>query len=134
MASPPASPKKLSKMTSTLKSTAEANSLIVKWGAHEIKGLDPKRAEAIGLQPVVKKIGYGSSSQELPSMLQHEGSIARYCRRTAELMLQSSEKSAISPYNIPRTSTLAAMIIAVATNRKDCCSVVRAIAFTLLYG
>ena len=45
---------KKSKMTSTLKSNAEANALTVKWGAFEVKGLDPKRAEAIGLQPVVK--------------------------------------------------------------------------------
>ena len=82
---------KKSKMTSTLKSNAEANALTVKWGAFEVKGLDPKRAEAIGLQPVVKKIGYGSSSQELPPTLLNEGTIARYCRRTAELMLQSSE-------------------------------------------
>lgn len=78
-------------MESTLKSSAAADALTVKWGAFEVKGLDPKRAEAIGLQPVVKKIGYGSSSQELPPMLQSEGTIARYCRRTAELMLQSSE-------------------------------------------
>ena len=83
--------KKTSKMASTLKSSAHDDFLLVKWGAHAVVGLDPKRAEAIGLQPVVKKIGYGSSSQELPSMLEHEGSISRYCRRTAELMLQSSE-------------------------------------------
>ena len=82
---------KKSKMESTLKSSAEANALTVKWGAFEVKGLDPKRAEAIGLQPVIKKIGYGSSSQELPPMLKDAGTIARYCRRTAELMLQSSE-------------------------------------------
>jgi hypothetical protein len=80
-----------SKMTSTLKSNAEANALTVKWGAFDVPGLDPKRAEAIGLQPVIKQIGYGSSSQELPPMLTKEGTIARYCRRTAELMLQSSE-------------------------------------------
>jgi len=80
-----------SKMVSTLRSTAADDALVVKWGAIEIKGLDSKRAEAIGLQPVVKKIGYGSSSQELPEMLKHSGTIARYCRRTAELMLQSSE-------------------------------------------
>jgi len=78
-------------MTSTLKSSAEADSLMVKWGAFEVKGLDPKRAEAIGLKPAIRRIGYGSSSQELPPMLQNEGTIARYCRRTAELMLQSSE-------------------------------------------
>ena len=46
-------PPALKKMESTLKSTAEADALTVKWGAHEIKGLDPKRAEAIGLQPVM---------------------------------------------------------------------------------
>jgi len=80
-----------SKMASTLKSTAADDALTIKWGAFDVKGLDPKRAEAIGLQPVVKKIGYGSTSQELPPMLKHEGTIARYCRRTAELMLQSSE-------------------------------------------
>ena len=78
-------------MTSTLKSSAEANALTVKWGAHEVKGLDPKRAEAIGLKVAVRKVGYGSSSTELPPILMHEGSIARYCRRTAELMLQASE-------------------------------------------
>ena len=78
-------------MQSTLKSSAEANALTVKWGAHDVKGLDPKRAEAIGLKPSVLKVGYGSSSTELPAMLQHEGTVARYCRRTAELMLQSSE-------------------------------------------
>lgn len=70
---------------------AEADALLVKWGAHEIKGLDPKRAEAIGLKPAVRRVGYGSSSQELPAMFTHEGTIARYCRRTAELMLESSE-------------------------------------------
>ena len=80
-----------SKMTSTLKSNAEANELTVRWGAFDVPGLDPKRAQAIGLEPAVKKIGYGSSSQELPPMLTHEGTIARYCRRTAELMLQTSE-------------------------------------------
>ena len=79
------------KMASTLKSNAEANALTVKWGAFDIPGLDPKRAEAIGLQPVIKQIGYGSSSQELPPMLLNEGTIARFCRRTAELMLQCSE-------------------------------------------
>lgn len=70
---------------------AEADALLVKWGAHEIKGLDPKRAEAIGLKPAVRRVGYGSLSQELPAMFTHEGTIARYCRRTAELMLESSE-------------------------------------------
>lgn len=84
-------PPAMKKMESTLKSTAEADALTVKWGAFEIKGLDPKRAEAIGLQPMVKKVGYGSSSQELPPMLTHEGTIARFNRRTAELMLQASE-------------------------------------------
>ena len=79
-----------SKMTSTLKSNAEANELTGS-GALDVPGLDPKRAQAIGLEPAVKKIGYGSSSQELPPMLTHEGTIARYCRRTAELMLQTSE-------------------------------------------
>jgi len=78
-------------LTSTLRSSAEADALTIKWGAFEVKGLDPKRAEAIGLQPAIRKVGYGSSSQELPPMLQNEGTIARYCRRTAELMLQSSD-------------------------------------------
>ena len=80
-----------SKMVSTLRSTAADDELTVKWGAFEVKGLDPKRAEAIGLQVFVKKIGYGSSSQELPPFLQNDGTVARYCRRTAELMLQTSE-------------------------------------------
>ena len=80
-----------SKMTSTLKSNAEANALTVKWGAFDVPGLDPKRAEAIRLQPVIKQISYGSSTQEQPPMRTYEGTIARYCRRTAELMLQSSE-------------------------------------------
>lgn len=80
-----------SKMASTLVSSAAADALMVKWGAFEVKGLDPKRAEAIGLQPAVRKVGYGSSSTELPLMLQNEGTVARYCRRTAELMLQASE-------------------------------------------
>lgn len=80
------------KLESTLKSTVGGfdTGLVVKWGAFEVKGLDPKRAEAIGLKPAVRKIGYGSSSSELPPMLQCPGTIARYCRRTAELMLQSS--------------------------------------------
>jgi hypothetical protein len=78
-------------MASTLKSSAEGDRLTVKWGAFEIKGLDPKRAEAIGLTPAVRKVGYGSASAEPPPMLQNEGTIARYCRRTAELMLQASE-------------------------------------------
>lgn len=82
---------KLKKMESTLKSKAEDNALTVKWGAFDVPGLDPKRAEAIGITPAVKKIGYGSASQEMAPMLQQEGTIARYCRRTAELMLQSSE-------------------------------------------
>jgi hypothetical protein len=85
------SPALAAPQASTLKSTAADDALTIKWGAFDVKGLDPKRAEAIGLQPVVKKIGYGSTSQELPPMLKHEGTIARYCRRTAELMLQSSE-------------------------------------------
>ena len=83
------------KMASTLKSSAEANTLTIKWGAFEVKGLDPKRAEAIGLQPVIKQIGYGSSSQELPPMLLNEGTIARFCRRTAELMLTSRPRSSL---------------------------------------
>ena len=83
-------PKK-TKMESTLKSKAADNALTVKWGAFDVPGLDPKRAEAIGITPAVKKIGYGSQSQEMPPMLEQEGTIARYCRRTAELMLQSSE-------------------------------------------
>ena len=74
-------PKK-TKMESTLKSKAEDNALTVKWGAFDVPGLDPKRAEAIGLTPAVKKIGYGSASQEMAPMLQQEGTIARYCRRT----------------------------------------------------
>jgi hypothetical protein len=69
----------------------EADALLVKWGAHPVPGLDPKRAEAIGLKVAVKRINYGSSSQELLPMFTHEGSIARYCRRTGELMLQASE-------------------------------------------
>jgi hypothetical protein len=78
-------------MTSTLKSSAEDDALTVKWGAHEVQGLDPKRAEAIGLKLAIRRVGYGSASTEPPKMLQHEGTIARYCRRTAELMLQSSQ-------------------------------------------
>ena len=73
---------KLKKMESTLKSKAQDNALTVKWGAFDVPGLDPKRAEAIGIEPAVKKIGYGSASGELPLMLQQEGTIARYCRRT----------------------------------------------------
>jgi len=68
-----------------------ATALLVKWGAHEVRGLDPKRAEAIQLVPAVRRVGYGSTSQELQPMFTHEGTIARYCRRTGELMLQSSE-------------------------------------------
>jgi hypothetical protein len=84
--------KKNSKMTSTLRSSAQDDMLTVKWGAFDVPGLDPKRAEAIGLEKAVKKVGYGSASQDaMPLMLQNEGTIARYCRRTAELMLQSSE-------------------------------------------
>ena len=85
-------PKKKEIITDDWRARArEADALLVKWGAHPVPGLDPKRAEAIGLTPAICKVGYGSTSQELPPMLMHEGTIARYCRRTGELMLQASE-------------------------------------------
>ena len=66
--------------------------LTAKWGAMEVKGLDGKRAEAIGLEPLCKnakekpgQIGYASLSQVLPPVLQETGTAARYCRRLAEL-------------------------------------------------
>ena len=50
--------------------------LTAKWGAMEVKGLDGKRAEAIGLEPLCKnakekpgQIGYASLSQVLPPVL-----------------------------------------------------------------
>ena len=68
----------------------EHTALLAKWGAHDVDGLDPRRAAAIGLQPAVKKIGHATSSQKLPKHLDHPGSLARFLRRTAELLLQSS--------------------------------------------
>ena len=73
--------------------------LTAKWGAMEVKGLDGKRAEAIGLEPLCKnakekpgQIGYASLSQVLPPVLQETGTAARYCRRLAELCLQNCER------------------------------------------
>lgn len=62
------------------------------WGTHDVKGLDQKRAAAIGLEPTVKKIGYASGTQNLPPHFSHPGTLARFLRRTAELMLQSSHR------------------------------------------
>ena len=70
-----------------------AAGLIVKWGAHDVKGLDPKRAAAIGLEPAVHKIGQATGhAQNIPPHLEHPGTLARFLRRTAELMLQSSQR------------------------------------------
>ena len=66
--------------------------LTLKWGPHEVKGLDQKRAEAIGLQPMVHKLGPASATTELPPLLRDKGSCARFIRRTGELMLQNSER------------------------------------------
>jgi hypothetical protein len=52
------------------------------WGTEVVPGLDAKRAEALGLQHTVQKIGYAMRGTSLlpPSLV----------RRTAELMLQNS--------------------------------------------
>ena len=67
----------------------EHTHLVAKWGAVRVDGLDQHRAEAIGLQPLVKKIGYATNTQELPPCLRSQGDAARYIRRTAELLLQN---------------------------------------------
>jgi len=64
----------------------------LKWGTLEVKGLDGKRAEAIGLQPTVHKLGPASANTVLPPILREPGPCARFIRRTAELMLQNSER------------------------------------------
>lgn len=67
--------------------------LIVRWGAIEVKGLDPKRAEAIKLQPSVHKVGHmNANPQKLPQMLRQPGVCARYIRRTSELLLHNCER------------------------------------------
>jgi len=69
--------------------------LTVKWGAHEVPGLDKHRAEAVGMSPTVLKVGYSSGAaviKHLPVLLQHAGSNARSLRRTAEIMLQNSKR------------------------------------------
>ncbi|KAL1528377.1 hypothetical protein AB1Y20_009728 [Prymnesium parvum] len=68
------------------------NALLATWGAHDIKGLDPKRATAIGLEPAIKIVGHATSTQKLPAHLEHPGTLARFLRRTAELLLQHSKK------------------------------------------
>jgi hypothetical protein len=67
----------------------EHTRMVAKWGAVHVDGMDQHRAEAIGLQPLVKKIGYATNTQELPRCLRSEGDAARYIRRTAELLLQN---------------------------------------------
>ena len=73
----------------TLRAAREHTRLVAKWGAVRVDGLDQHRAEAIGLQPLVKKIGYATNTQELPPCLRSQGDAARYIRRTAELLLQN---------------------------------------------
>ena len=68
-----------------------AKELIVKWGAHDVKGLDPKRAEAIGLTPLVFRVGYAPGGDSLPQLFREPGACARYVRRMAELCLQNSD-------------------------------------------
>jgi len=64
--------------------------LTAKWGAYEVRGLDPKRAEAIGLKPIVMCVGY-ATGKTLPPILQDAGPCARFMRRLAELCLQNSK-------------------------------------------
>ena len=79
-----------SKISPALLAAREHTRLVAKWGAINVPGLDQKRAEAIGLKPMVKKIGYATNTQELPPVLRDPGNCARYVRRTAELLLQAS--------------------------------------------
>jgi hypothetical protein len=68
--------------------------LIIKWGAHDVRGLDQNRAVAIGLEPAIRKIGPATGTQNgnQPHHLEHPGTLARFLRRTAELMLQNSKR------------------------------------------
>ena len=67
----------------------EQTRLVARWGAVHVNGMDQKRAEAIGLEPLVKRIGYATNTQELPQCLRDPGNCARFVRRTAELLLQN---------------------------------------------
>lgn len=65
--------------------------LKIKWGTELVPGLDAKRAEALGLQHTVHKIGYAMRGTSLlPPALADKRVSARLIRRTAELMLQNS--------------------------------------------
>ena len=74
-------------LSPALVAAREHTRLVAKWGAFKVPGLDQHRAEAIGLKPLVKKIGYATPTQELPLNLRDPGNAARYIRRTAELLL-----------------------------------------------
>ena len=76
-------------LSPALVAAREHTRLVAKWGAFKVPGLDQHRAEAIGLKPLVKKIGYATPTQELPLNLRDPGNAARYIRRTAELLLQN---------------------------------------------
>eukprot|EP00965_Chrysotila_dentata_P186325 6152197-Pleurochrysis_carterae.AAC.2 len=64
----------------------------LKWGPQEINGLDQRRAEAIGLEPAVLEVGYGATPTGLPSLFRDAGTCARFVRRTAELLLENSQR------------------------------------------
>jgi hypothetical protein len=55
-----------------------------------VRGLDPKRAEAIGLKPIVMCVGY-ATGKTLPPILQDAGPCARFMRRLAELCARRAE-------------------------------------------
>ena len=80
-----------SKLSPALLAAREHTRMVAKWGAINVPGMDQRRAEAIGLQPMIKQIGYSTNTQELPPVLRTPGDAARFVRRTAELLLHSCE-------------------------------------------
>ena len=76
-------------LSPALVAAREHTRMVAKWGAIHVDGMDQHRAEAIGLQPLVKQIGYATNTQELPLCLRDPGNSARFVRRTAELLLQN---------------------------------------------
>ena len=72
--------------------------LASKWGFQAVEGLDPARAEAIGLTPKVLEVGYAGRPElagklgTLPPLMSEPGVCRRFVHRTAELLLRKCER------------------------------------------
>lgn len=90
-----------SRRHTTVKGVPTAPLCSSKWGDNNVPGLSPIRAETLRLSPRRLVVGYANRSicsslpadglqASLPAILQHPGDCARYLRRTAELLCESS--------------------------------------------